>query len=206
MDDDLLTTFARHLGVPRDELDRARALAGIVIDELRRELPDVDARALEDELAVPRLVSRSPAMNGDLVARVAARSHVRVGQAKEQIESVVRALGELLSAESRLRLSKHLPPSLAPLLSPIESAPPPIAHRAPPEVTRPRTTLSSGRAGSEHPLAESRPERAHRHSIAREEGAHPDTKLSSARGTTQERLHETIADGEPPRPRRTLSR
>jgi hypothetical protein len=37
----------------------------------------------------------------------------------------------------------------------------------------------------------------HSHSVAANDNPHGDTKLSSSRGTTQEREHETLAEGHP---------
>ncbi|HVK68207.1 MAG TPA: DUF2267 domain-containing protein, partial [Polyangium sp.] len=58
-------------------------------------------------------------------------------------------------------------------------------------------TLATGRAGSQTPLSEARPERAHGESVVRAENPHGETKLSSSRGLTQEREQETLAEGEP---------
>jgi hypothetical protein len=66
----------------------------------------------------------------------------------------------------------------------------------------PRRTLSEGKPGSRHPLSEARLDRAQSNSVARADEPHADTKLSSARGLTQERLHETLAVGRPG-PKRT---
>jgi hypothetical protein len=52
-------------------------------------------------------------------------------------------------------------------------------------------------------MSEATADRAHADSVARSDAPHEDTKLSSARGTTQERLHETLAEGRPG-PRRPI--
>lgn len=59
--------------------------------------------------------------------------------------------------------------------------------------TRP---LSEARPGSRHPVSEAAPKDAQQHSVA-EDNPHGDTKLSSTDGLTQEREHETLAEGEP---------
>jgi hypothetical protein len=59
------------------------------------------------------------------------------------------------------------------------------------------TTLATGRPGSRHPVSEAHEDRAHTESIARSDDPHGDTKLSSSRGLTQERLRETLAEGRP---------
>jgi hypothetical protein len=56
-------------------------------------------------------------------------------------------------------------------------------------------TLAEGRPGSRRPLAEARPPAGQADSVARTDNPHGDTKLSSARGLTQEREKESIATG-----------
>lgn len=144
----------------------------------------------------------------ELFERIARRAGVSQSEAIEHTEVVCRVVAEALSPEARSRLASHLPPPLAALFE-IPPAPEPAEPRRtssrPPSAPPPKKTLASGRAGSEHPLSESKPERAHTNSVARSPDPHGDTKLSSAHGTTQERLDETLATGEPPRPRRTLA-
>lgn len=57
-------------------------------------------------------------------------------------------------------------------------------------------TLSEGRPGSRHPISEARPTQRQQHSVE-DDNPHGDTKVSSATGLTQEREHETLAEGEP---------
>ena len=56
-------------------------------------------------------------------------------------------------------------------------------------------TLSEGRPGSRKPVSEARPANHQQHSVA-DDNPHDDTKVSSATGMTQEREHETLAEGE----------
>ncbi|MBX3231426.1 MAG: hypothetical protein KIT84_10810 [Labilithrix sp.] len=58
-------------------------------------------------------------------------------------------------------------------------------------------TLATGRPGSRHPISEARHAGAHAESVVRSDNPHGDMKLSSARGTTQEREHEDLAEGKP---------
>jgi uncharacterized protein (DUF2267 family) len=70
-------------------------------------------------------------------------------------------------------------------------------------------TLAGGRSGALHPISEAQTGSAHALSSSRprpaqqgsldEANPHGDSKLSSARGTTQEREHETLAEGRPRR-------
>jgi uncharacterized protein (DUF2267 family) len=125
----------------------------------------------------------------------------RKGVAVEQAQVVCRTLAELLPEADLERLKRHLP-ELAPLFSVPEAA----------EVTevaeRPRHpvtdhTLAGGRPGSSRPLSEAgerqravngaKPEPSQTHSIAVSRDPHDDTRLSSARGLTQEREGRTLA-------------
>jgi uncharacterized protein (DUF2267 family) len=126
----------------------------------------------------------------DFFARVAAREGEQLGFATEHAQSVCRAVALLLEDDALHRLTSRLPDTLVALFArPEWSAPPP--H------DRPRGahhTLAEGRSGSSRPLSEAAPSRAHRESVARSDNPHADTKLSSNRGTTQEREAETLAD------------
>jgi hypothetical protein len=57
-------------------------------------------------------------------------------------------------------------------------------------------TLAEGRPGSHVPVSEGRADRTQQDSIATDNPKR-DAKLSSATGTTQEREHETLAEGHP---------
>jgi hypothetical protein len=58
--------------------------------------------------------------------------------------------------------------------------------------------LAEGRPGARNSLASGDPALlAHRHSVARSDDPHGDSKLSSARGLTQERDEDTLASGRP---------
>jgi hypothetical protein len=57
--------------------------------------------------------------------------------------------------------------------------------------------LSEAAPGSTHPLHSDKPRTAQSGSVARAHNPHGDTKISSAQGSTQEREHETLAEGKP---------
>jgi uncharacterized protein (DUF2267 family) len=128
-------------------------------------------------------------------------SKTRKSVAVEQVQVVCRALAELLQPPELERLKRHLP-RIAPLLEVPAAADPPSAprHRRP---EPPDHTLAGGKPGSSRPLSEAGPseraissaipDRAHTHSIARSDDPHGDTKLSSARGFTQEREGRSLA-------------
>jgi hypothetical protein len=54
-------------------------------------------------------------------------------------------------------------------------------------------TLAEASASSSRPLYAAQPQRAQSESVARSDNPHGETKLSSARGLTQEREDETLA-------------
>ncbi len=129
----------------------------------------------------------------ELHARVASREQVRLGVAVERTGVVCQVLAEALSPAALYRLREALPGPMAALLTPREPEAPFEHVRLEPS----HHTLAEGRPGSRHPLSEAQPDRAHTHSVAREDNPHEDTKLSSARGLTQEREQETLAAGHP---------
>ena len=139
----------------------------------------------------------------ELYERVRRREGTSAGFAREHAQVVVRALGDRLADETRRRLEQALPGEVAELLRPAEvGAPPPHAEaRHAPRLN----TLATGRPGSAHPLSEARPPEGQSHSVVREDNPHGESKLSSARGLTQERLGDSLATGRPPGPARPLS-
>jgi uncharacterized protein (DUF2267 family) len=95
-------------------------------------------------------------------------------QIHELVASVCRVIAEELSDEAVRTLTAALPQATAALFVP---ASPPIPHTV-------RRPAQAGSVGEPNP--------------------HGETKLSSAPGTTQEREHETLAEGRPG-PRRRIS-
>lgn len=198
-------------GLQGDEAARALRSTLCVIGE---RLVDDEARSLADALPKPlgKLVEDadydSDFGSDELFARIGRRMKVAMGRAIEDAEVVLVALGECLDPERRTRLARALPETAADLLlgkrEPDPSQSPP-SHRAARSPDAHVDTLASGRPGSRHPLGEGRPQSGHRHSVANAgNAAHEETKLSSARGTTQERNHETLAEGRPPAPSRSV--
>jgi uncharacterized protein (DUF2267 family) len=195
----------------REEAVRA---VGATLAVLRARLIDEDVEAMAAGL--PALIARllrygeyeGEFGREEFFDRVRRREGVMLGYAREHAEVVCRVLAEAVAQASLKRLRKHLPDDLATLFE--EPAPPAPApsreriRRGNSGTTR-RRTLAEGRAGSEHPVSESRPAKAQSHSVVREDNPHGDTKIASARGVTQERESESLAEGRPPRPKRTLS-
>jgi uncharacterized protein (DUF2267 family) len=128
-----------------------------------------------------------------LHARVARREGIRLGIAVEHTVVVCQVVAEAISPAALYRLHQALPEPLAALFKPRE----PVERF---EHIRPdprRGTLAEGRPGGCHPLYEARPGQAQSQSVVCAENPHEETKLSSARGLTQEREHETLAEGHP---------
>lgn len=131
----------------------------------------------------------------DMYELVRRSENVAAGAAREHAQIVLGAIGERLDPALRLRLVGRLPADLARLLEARDIGAPP--DHVPPSFLPPLHTLASGRPGSRHPISEARPERAQSHSVVKEDNPHGETKLSSSRGTTQERLGDSLATGHP---------
>ncbi len=170
--------------------DEAKALADV--------LPNGLARVVEDAEYDADFGTE------ELFARIARRAKAPHGRALETAEIVLAALGECLEPERRKRLAQALPERAAEILlgrcAPDADVPP---HAEAKHAPRERS-LATGRPGSRHPLSDARPPRGHAHSVAANADPHGETKLSSARGTTQERFRETLAEGRPPGPVRPI--
>ncbi len=182
----------------RDHAAAARAVdatLGAFAGCLSRDEALALASALSRRLAevVERSEARADGDAGAFFARVRDREGVPLGLAREHAAIVLRALAEGIDPALHARLSRSLPADLAALLSPRASVEPP--ERSRPSPAPPLTTLASGRPGYRHPIDEARPSTAQAHSVADEANPHADTKLSSARGLTQDQLRESLATG-----------
>jgi uncharacterized protein (DUF2267 family) len=123
-----------------------------------------------------------------LVAHVANEERIGRSFALEHLEVVFEALAEQVPEPVIARTRRVLAEDVADRL--VRPAPVP---GAPPHLRPERRTLAEGRPGGRHPLYAAKPDRAQTHSVARSANPHEDTKLSSARGLTQEREDETLA-------------
>jgi uncharacterized protein (DUF2267 family) len=175
----------------------------LVVDEAR-----ALAEALPAELAALVLGSEYDAdfSADELFERVRrrAREPRNAAHAREAAEIVLAVLGECLDPDRRRRIARGLPGQAAELLlGGRELGEPPPHRMAPlaPEIA----TLASSRPGSTHPLYEAAPPSGHMHSVARNPSPHAETKLSGAKGLTQERLDDTLGSGRPPAPARPLA-
>lgn len=160
---------------------------------LVRKLEAALPSACEKPLASGREVSRAGARGGDADSTLPA-----AGQALERVQEVCALLAKRLPPELVGALVRELP---APLASAFAGG----GARSVPEaghVTRsegPRH-VSTAAIGSAHSLASGRPAGPQQESVDAA-NPHADTKLSSARGLTQEREGESLAETSPLRAR-----
>lgn len=194
---------------PFEDATHARRAYDATLKALRRGLTDDEADWLAIDLG-PALArpleqeTHAGQLTPDELYRWTGHfSGVRRGAAREQVQVVCRTLTELLSPGALQRLHRHAP-ELKPLFSVPESEAPlegPHVIRSEPAADH---TLAGGKPGSERPLstatgpkglASTRAPavRPHSHSVADSPDPHGDTKLSSARGRTQEREHSSLS-------------
>ncbi len=174
-----------------------QALARFLTEDERAEL----ARALPPEVChvVPATRSTSSPIawrsrQGDLYLWVAVAEGVPIKRAIEHAQVVCRTLGEHLPDATVSRLLRNLP-EIGALFAPADVAERVDGSAAPPATHH---DLAEGHEGGRHPLADANPAiLAHRHSVARNADPHADSRLSTARGLTQEREEDTLAEGEP---------
>lgn len=188
----------------------ARRALRTTLAVLGERLVEDEARALAEVLpeGLARIVQGSEYDSDfdadELFERVRRRERAEGARAREDAEIVVAALGECLDDDRKRRIARGLPELVAELLrgGPEIGAPPPhaVAPHGPPI-----PTLASSRPGSTHPLSEAAPPSGHAHSVARNPSPHAESKLSAAKGLTQERLEETLGTGRPPGPDRPLA-
>lgn len=195
--DELLSHVAGHAGLP-DRREAERTVRA-VLEVLGERLSWPVVQALAEDLPTPLAESLrgvEPHQDFNLAefhARVASRTGAPLGRAVEQAGVVCQFLAEALPPGTVHRVREALPEPMSALFTPRE----PIEEFEYVHLESGRRTLAEGRPGSQHPLSEARPERAHSHSVVRADNPHGDTKLSSARGLTQEREEETLAAGHP---------
>lgn len=194
---------------PFEDETEARLALDASLAALRGSLTDDETAELSSALG-PELAAAIGAepYRGELSLeefydRVALYEGMRMGVAIEQAQVVWEALAERLPDSTVQLLREHLP-ALAPLLAPrrLPSVVPSPEHVRP--ARAPEHTLAAGRPGGSRPLSEAkpdrtrtistaRPDRAHDHSVARSEDPHGETKLSGAKGLTQERQQQSLA-------------
>jgi len=195
---DDLTQAVLERGALETESEAERTVQA-VLSVLAERLSRSEAEALADELPATwaetlRAGRFERAFERDeLVVRVAEREGVPRGFALEHTEVVCATLAGALSEATMARLERALTPSLLTLFTrrALSATPP---ERA---IGGHGHTLADGRPGSRRPLSEAVPSTAHSESVASTANPHADTKLSTARGLTQERESESLATGRP---------
>jgi len=199
---------------PFDRSADAERAVSVVLHALRQRLMADEAAWLSREMSGPfRRILETGAYDTDFdveefYRRVTRGEAERPGIGVEHAQVVCRVLAESLPRNSIERLRKHLP-EYADLFSVPQAEPlpdgPDVLQR---QDEASQHTLANGRPGgnhplsearpgSRHPLSEGRPDRAQTDSVARSRDPHAATKLSSTRGLTQEREHESLASGKP---------
>ncbi len=197
-----LVARVRELG-PFENAAESHCSLAATLEVLGERLMDEEVAMLGQELA-PTLAARlrTRPYGGDFslaqfYERIARREHVRLGLSVEHAQVVCRALSELLTPTTLQHLRRHVP-ELSELLHVPEPPRVPDARPVPRASARAPHTLAEGRPGGSEPLASaSHDQIVHTHSIARSDDPHAETKLSSSRGLTQERLRRTLAAGRP---------
>lgn len=204
-------TVLEHLleRAPFETTAEARSALQATLRALRSGLTDDEAQVLAEELDPPCAAPLSEAhYDGELSVeefhrRVALHERQRGSVGAEHAQLVCQVLGGLLSPSALQWLTQHVPmlarefaaPAIPQVISCVEHL------RSEPA---PEHTLAAGRPGGSRPLSDARPtsnqplstgraENAHAHSVARSDDPHGDTKLSSARGLTQEREDQSLA-------------
>jgi uncharacterized protein (DUF2267 family) len=166
-----------------------------VLRTLGEALTRRQAEALADELPDELAATVRDATHGqeldrfDLESRVSQRAFVPRGEALEWLFTVGRTLAETVRDDVLRPIRRDLPQDVAALLEGVEAASAPLGVHH--DVSR--RTLAEGRPGHSRPLYAARPDVAQTESVVRSDNPHGDTKLSSARGLTQEREGESLA-------------
>ncbi len=187
--------FLEHLSTRAGLSERAaaEAAAQAVVRNLAEILTRAEAERLADELPDELAATVRKAEHGhplelpELVQRIRASTQVRTAVARELLTAAGMTLAEAVPEHVLGAVREGLPKAIGELLCPPPEFEVPVGrleHR--------HRTLAEGAAGGTHPLYAARPDRTQSHSVVAE-NPHGDTKLSSARGLTQEREEEDLA-------------
>ena len=195
LDEEMLVQLVRDRGLADDH--HARRAIVLTLEALGAHVPSPEREALARAmpLGLARAVSverqRGPAQAERLYRAVARAEQATRGAAREHVQIVLGALGELLPEEIERRVERAVEPSIADLMrgaGHLSIEPPPYGIAR----SSRHHTLATGRPGSEHPVSESPPPGPQLESVAAE-NPHGESKLSSATGETQEREEESLA-------------
>jgi len=188
--------------VPFPEAEARRALDA-TLWALARRLPRHLVQTLDEQLGPALTLKLSQAgSTADISVRALyeeAQVHERVEltRAMEDVQIVCAALARELAPELRERVVRSLPPELAKLFEQREygTAGLHVGYGRTLAEARPGSqhSLGQARVGSRRPLSEGTADRTQQGAV----GDEHETKLSSAKGLTQEREHESLAEGHP---------
>jgi uncharacterized protein (DUF2267 family) len=190
--------------------DAATLALSATVAVLGERLVDDEARALAEVLptelaeSIEGVEYDTDFSTDELFERVRRRMRTTPARAREDAEIVLAVIGESLGRDVRRRIARGLPEQAAAIWLGTRELGEPPGYRTPPRAPA-MSTLASARPGSTHPLSEAAPPSGHTHSVARNPSPHEETKLSGAKGTTQERLDETLGAGRPPGPARPVA-
>lgn len=194
---DFADHVAAHAGI---SMDRAEQAVVAVLKGIGTYLTPPVRELVAEELPAPLGDAvRDPDTPATTIEERVLAPGETAGEGREIVASVCRVLDEELSTDALAAIREALPPGYESFFAgsePGERPPPPRGERD--------DTLATGRPGSRRPIAEARLDRTQTSSVAAG-NPHDATKLSSTTGTTQERRHETLAEGQPEDPDRTLA-
>lgn len=194
------TPFATH--------KEAELALQVSLQTLRALLPRAVASQLASTLpreCRPSLYPPSEEDDGLVMIEPAREDGAPQGSLLERVQMTCAALSTQLPPDVLERLARELPERLAQAFEPHGSHDDSAAAYS--RRSRQDSTLAGGRPGGSHPLSEAAPgstkplssaraDRVQSGSVA-DPNPHGETKLSSSKGTTQEREAETLAEGQP---------
>jgi uncharacterized protein (DUF2267 family) len=201
-----LAVLVDHLGAAGLTAAEADRALSATLETLGEQLPPLEGRVLAEALpprqaeCLLRGTGRWAPTARAFFEAIACRQGLRRGFGREQAQLVLGALAQVLPGPVVDAVRGALPTALAELLRPgagsaaeAAEAAEPLRRRGRPRPTPPavRTTLSSGRPGSLHPVAEADAPPGPRPVL------HPRTTLSTGRPGTRHPLVD--ADAPPPR-------
>lgn len=171
----------------------------LVLEQLGAALSRLEAAALAEELpselseALTAKKVEHPFDIDRVTWLLAVQLQLRAGQARELLDVICSTVAQAVRGEVLKRFRAELTEEEAALFQ-VRTMPEPHLRQ---HVDPTRRTLAEGRSGGGRPLYAASMDRAQEHSVASNANPHADTKLSSARGLTQEREEESLATGRP---------
>jgi hypothetical protein len=198
--------------MPTGQEHRADFMVEATLSALIPWLPEHALHALLEALpGAPAELRRGPKRKhhakepapAQIQAQVAKRVGVPSSRAIEIAQIVCGTMGRTLDPELCAELVRSLPTELGPWFDAVPRFEAPATglgrgHHLSDGKPGAAHTMSEGAPGSSHPVDTAHPGRRQSNSVAAD-NPHGDSKVSSARGLTQEREHESLAEGRDPR-------